>query len=95
MHHELAETRIVYIAIKPSIARWEIVDKVRAANKLIQAYTSQEKLLEFVDIDTPMIGEDGKPRLELFKDDGLHLNESGYKLWTALVAKAIKPPATE
>ena len=33
-----------------------------------------------------MLGEDGKPRRELFVGDGLHLNAKGYALWTKVVA---------
>ena len=95
VHGKLSDTRIIFIAIKPSIARWKLVDKVRAANKLIQDFASREELLEFVDVDTPMIGDDSKPRADLFRDDGLHLNDKGYELWTALVGKAIDPPTTE
>ncbi|MCH7725232.1 MAG: calcineurin-like phosphoesterase C-terminal domain-containing protein [Planctomycetes bacterium] len=32
-----------------------------------------------------MLGADGKPRAELFASDGLHLNETGYELWTKIV----------
>ena len=38
-----------------------------------------------------MIGKDGKPRPELFVDDGLHLNAAGYKLWTSLVLPYLRP----
>ena len=47
-----------------------------------------------VDIDKPMLGPDGKPRKELLKADGLHLNHEGYLLWSSLVAPHLKmPPA--
>jgi lysophospholipase L1-like esterase len=85
VHHALPQARIVFIAIKPSLRRWQLVDKMRKANALIRAVTEKDDRLSFVDIDTPMIGDDGKPRRELFKDDGLHLNAEGYKLWTSLV----------
>ena len=81
----LPEVRIVYIAIKPSIARWKLVDKMREANQSIRDFTKKRDFLEFVDIDTPMIGGDGKPRPELFIEDGLHLSHEGYVLWTSLV----------
>jgi lysophospholipase L1-like esterase len=81
----LPRTRIVFIAIKPSIARWKLVDKMREANRRIQKLTQDDKLLEFVDVDTPMIGDDGRPRKELFLKDGLHMNDEGYRLWTKLV----------
>ena len=38
-----------------------------------------------MDIDAPMIGPHGKPRAGLFREDGLHLNEKGYALWTRLL----------
>jgi lysophospholipase L1-like esterase len=82
---KLPEAKIVFIGIKPSIARWKLVDKVRAANKLILASVEKDPHQVFVDVDAPMIGEDGTPRKELFRDDGLHLNDAGYELWTKLV----------
>jgi lysophospholipase L1-like esterase len=85
IHASLPKTRIVYIAIKPSLSRWKLVDKMRAANALIGAEAKKDPRLRFVDIDKPMIGSDGKPRKELFRPDGLHLNYAGYKLWTSLV----------
>ncbi|MBN2296794.1 MAG: hypothetical protein JXM70_30490 [Pirellulales bacterium] len=82
---KLPRTRILFVAIKPSIARWKLIDKIRAANKQIQAETEKDKRLLFVDIDAPMIGPDGKPKADLFKKDGLHLNAKGYKLWNKIV----------
>ena len=32
-----------------------------------------------------MLDAQGKPRLEIFRKDGLHLNEKGYAMWTAIV----------
>ncbi len=81
----LPDTRIVFIAIKPSIRRWHLVGQMREANRLIQSLTEQDERLVFVDVDGPMIGPDGKPRPELFKPDGLHLNAEGYELWSNLV----------
>ena len=28
-----------------------------------------------------MLGDDGRPRRELFVEDGLHMNAEGYRLW--------------
>jgi lysophospholipase L1-like esterase len=85
VREKLPESKIIYIGIKPSIARWKLVDKVRAANKLIQTAAAQDEHQVFIDVDEPMIGEDGTPRKELFRDDGLHLSAAGYELWTKLV----------
>jgi lysophospholipase L1-like esterase len=88
----LPEVRIVFIAIKPSIARWQLVDKMRDANRSIHAFTKKHDFLEYVDIETPMIGTDGKPRPELFIEDGLHLSDKGYVLWSSLVKPNLEPP---
>ncbi|NQU24437.1 MAG: hypothetical protein HQ567_24410 [Candidatus Nealsonbacteria bacterium] len=90
VHAKLPKTRIAFVAVKPSIKRWNLVEKMREANALVQAETEKDERLVFVDVDRPMIGDDGKPRPELFKPDGLHLNEKGYELWSDLVRPYLK-----
>jgi lysophospholipase L1-like esterase len=91
VHDTLPDTRIVFIAIKPSLRRWQRVDTMRQANGLIRAVTEKDDRLAYVDVDKPTIGGDGKPRKELFKADGLHLNAEGYKLWTSLLLPHLAP----
>jgi len=90
IHAALPETRIAYIAIKPSLARWKLVDKMRQANALVRKETETDERLSFIDIDTPMIGDDGRPREELFVKDGLHLSDAGYKIWSDMVRPYLK-----
>jgi len=85
VHEALPETRIAYIAVKPSLKRWNLIEQVRKANGLIQAQTEADPLADFVDIAGPMIGDDGKPRPELFVEDGLHLTAEGYALWASIL----------
>ena len=85
VHGPLPDAKIVFIAIKPSLRRWNLVSAMREANKLIREYSESNAKLEFVDVDPPMIGADGKPRPELFVEDGLHMTAEGYRIWTALV----------
>lgn len=81
----LPESRLLYISIKPSLARWSLVDKMREANRLIEEYAAEEDQIVYIDIDAPSIGQDGKPRPELLLEDGLHLTEKGYELWSERV----------
>ncbi len=87
----LPQTRILFISIKPSLQRWHLVEKMRQANELIRQQCAEDDHLTYVDIDTPMLGEDGQPRKELFKEDGLHLNAEGYALWTAILKPFLQP----
>jgi len=85
VRESLPDVRIAYISIKPSIARWAQRETQREANRLIAADCAEDEQLEFIDVWPAMLGDDGAPRKELFVEDGLHLNETGYKAWTELV----------
>ncbi|MBI1311246.1 hypothetical protein GC176_08055 [bacterium] len=91
IHKALPETKIVFIAVKPSLARWKLIEKIREANAAVKAICEQNDRLEFVDVDAPMLGDDGTPRPELFLKDGLHMTEAGYEIWANLVRPHIVP----
>ncbi len=87
VHKSLPETRIVFIAIKPSLSRWNLAGTMQNANQKIAAQCAKNCWLDYADVWQPMLGTDGKPRPELFKSDGLHLNHEGYLVWK----KAVQP----
>jgi lysophospholipase L1-like esterase len=82
---QLPTTPIYFISIKPSLLRWKIVDKIREANRLIAQNIAADPSLHYVDVFTPMLGPDGKPRKELFRWDGLHMVRAGYELWISIL----------
>jgi lysophospholipase L1-like esterase len=86
----LPETPVVFIAIKPSIARWKMRDVQREANRLIAGERRRGKRLEYVDVWPAMLGDDGQPRKDIFREDGLHMNDAGYKLWVDLVSPLLR-----
>lgn len=90
IHDELPDTRIAYIAVKASVARWSIADRMRETNALVREFTETDPRLEFIDVFTPMLGADGTPRPELFIEDGLHLNAGGYELWESIVEPVVR-----
>ncbi len=90
VHDALPKTRILFLAIKPSIKRWPLIDNIREANKFIREQTERDPLQVYIDTDKPMLGEDGKPRPELFRSDGLHMSKAGYKLWADLLMPHFK-----
>lgn len=91
VREKLPDTPIYFISIKPSIARWKLVDKIREANRLVKEFSESEKHLGFVDIFDAMLGEDGKPRPELLLKDGLHMTPAGYEIWRDAVKPVIAP----
>jgi len=85
IHDKLPQTRILFIAIKPSPKRWKQFDTQQQANRLIAEQCSKDKRLHFVDVVKPMLDDMGQPRKELYRSDGLHLSDKGYELWTSIV----------
>ena len=81
------ETRVYFISINPSPSRWNIHEEMERANQMIEELCNQKTNLKFIDIYSPMIGNNGKPIPELYISDSLHMTSEGYKIWT----KTIRP----
>lgn len=90
VHDMLPQSRILFMAIKPSPSRWKFIEIQRDANARIRKFCESEKNLTFVDVVTPMLGPDGQPRAELFLKDQLHMNADGYRLWTEIAKPHIE-----
>ena len=86
----LPDTKVVYIAIKPSLARWGQALEMQKANNLINDYLNGKENGNFADVYSVMIGKDGKPGAEYFIADGLHMTTAGYALWTEVLAPFLK-----
>jgi lysophospholipase L1-like esterase len=85
VHERLPQTAIAYISIAGNPARWAQVEKVKAANAMIEAFARETPGLKFINVFPQMLGPDGQPRPEIFSADRLHMNEEGYKLWAKIV----------
>lgn len=86
----LPETRIAFIAIKPSPSRMKFIQPIKAANRLIREFIAGNPKLIYVDVFAPMLGNDGQPRAELFVNDQLHLSDAGYNLWADIVKPVLE-----
>ena len=89
IHAALPDAVIDFISIKPSLAREKLMPQGAEANKLVEEYAKTHKNVEYIDIVPVMLDSQGKPRKELFRPDGLHMNREGYKLWIPIIAKKI------
>ena len=90
VRQKVPEARIAFVAIKPSLARLNIMDKARETNALIRDYVRSDDMLAYVDVFTPMLDANGQPRRELFLEDGLHMNAKGYSIWRDLIAPVLR-----
>ena len=89
----LPETRILFIAIKPSPSRAKYWDEAKKANQSIKEFCEKTPGLGYIDIVATLMGSDGKPNPELFMKDQLHMNRAGYLLWIPIIKAAIEKDA--
>jgi lysophospholipase L1-like esterase len=94
VHARLPDTKIIYLPVKPSLARWKIWPHMKATNALVKQLVDSNFHLAYIDTATPMLGPDGKPRREIFREDGLHMNDKGYQIWTQLLHDELASPST-
>jgi lysophospholipase L1-like esterase len=80
VHAKLPDTRIAYLSMNPSPARWQQREKQQQGNELIKAYVAAGKNLDYINFWDAMLGPDGQPREDLFIKDRLHNNAEGYKI---------------
>jgi len=74
--------QVNYISMKPSVARWNMQDKFTAANNGIKEYIASQKNMQYIDLHTPMMDATGQMvRKDIFVQDNLHMNATGYKIW--------------
>ena len=88
---DLPNTRVSYISIKPSPMRAFLLPKIRETNALISAYVQTVSNSAYIDIFTPMLDASGAPRADFYGPDRLHMNDSGYALWTSIISSYVQP----
>ena len=75
----------VYVSMKPSPSRRNLMPKYEAANKEIAKYLKKYKNTKFVDVYHSMLKPDGEPMTDIFIGDNLHMNAKGYAIWKKLL----------
>ncbi len=83
----LPQTPILFISIKPSPSRKNLMSKMVATNEMIKKFLKKKSKTGFVDVYHKMLKADGTPMDDIFKEDKLHMTAKGHAIWQ----KAIKP----
>jgi len=79
-------TKIIFVSIKPSVARWHLESKFIEANKLIEAYIATQKNIQYLDIHTLMLDQNKEVLKDIFIADKLNMNPKGYLIWQKAIA---------
>jgi len=83
------EIPIMYVSIKPSVARWSMEDKFVTANSLIRNFINKQKQTQFLDVHAAMLDSNGEVFKDIFIADKLHMNAKGYAIWQKIIAPTL------
>ncbi|MES2796735.1 MAG: GDSL-type esterase/lipase family protein [Bacteroidota bacterium] len=86
IREKLPQVPIVFISLKPSIARVRQLPAQKITNQLIYNYLEKQTKTQFVNIMGKMSLK-GKPNPSLFITDKLHMNRRGYEIWIKKLKK--------
>ncbi len=81
IREKLPDVKITYISMKPSPSRWNMADRMRSGNLLIEGFLETKKNTSFVNVWDDMLNEKGEPDPDIFLEDMLHMNSQGYQIW--------------
>lgn len=84
-----ADVPVIWIEVTPTPSRWKSWPKISTANKLISEYCAENDKLFFLQTSHKFLNENGLPDEGLFVNDMLHLNRSGYKLWSECIKEGL------
>ena len=86
----LPKSSIAFISMKPSPSRQHLIPKIMEANAMIKDFIHNQKAASFINVYDEMVDAHGHPRKELFLEDMLHMNASGYAIWQRIIRPYLK-----
>jgi lysophospholipase L1-like esterase len=85
VHSASPQAWIYFLSIKPSKARWDKWPQMKSTNAMIADFAKRQQRVQYIDVASAMLDAQGRPRDELFAEDGLHPNAKCYELWTSII----------
>ena len=95
VYERLPNTRLIYLAIKPSTARWKLWPQMQEVNARVKELTQKNDRLTYIDTAPSLLAPNGQPQKTLFRDDGLHMNDNGYAAWNAILLPRLRGLAVQ
>jgi len=72
---------LVYISMKPSPSRRQLIPLMRQGNQLIKDFLSSQTNTLYLDVYQLMLNANAEPMSDIFLEDSLHMNAKGYTIW--------------
>lgn len=90
LRQRLPNTHLIYLAMTLAPAREKYWVEMREGNRLIEQYCNASRNRTFVNSNPALHDAAGRPRIEFFVDDDLHLNSEGYRTLTGVLRPVVE-----
>jgi lysophospholipase L1-like esterase len=92
LHAALPQARLYVLGVVPSPGkRFEKIADLKQTNELLAKECATQPWMKFIDVTSPLLGADGKPRAELFIPGDIHMLPAGYVVWKSVIAPVVVP----
>lgn len=85
IHADFPQARISFITLAPNPARWSMVDQFKRVNATVEGWRPARPYLDVINVFDAMLGADGLPLPDIYRDDRLHMNAKGYSIWKGII----------
>jgi lysophospholipase L1-like esterase len=75
------DVKIFILSNTIAVSRKHLHERYHQANSLLKQMLEKYDNAVYVDVTTPGLTSDGRPRPEIYTADSLHLNRTGYEMW--------------
>lgn len=84
------DVELALVSLKPSVEREDMIPQIIETNLLLSKFFITELQAQYINVFGQMITTDNRPIPELYLSDGLHLNKTGYAIWSNTIKKALQ-----
>ena len=92
LHAALPQARLYVLGVVPSPGkRFEKIADLKQTNELLAKECATQPWMKCIDVTSPLLGADGKPKEELFKPGDIHMLPAGYAVWKSVIAPVVVP----
>jgi len=85
LHEDFPKTRVIFLSMKSSPARWSWRSAFELANREILLQSSATGAFDYVDVSASLMLDEDEPDPDCFRADGVHLSALGYQRWREII----------
>ncbi|MEM9161194.1 MAG: GDSL-type esterase/lipase family protein [Verrucomicrobiota bacterium] len=88
----LPNCELYILGLRPSPMREPILSQQLSLNYLFQSESETDERITYLSASCdPFIDAQGKPRMHLFHEDRVHMNDAGYDIWVEALRPIVSP----